>query len=160
MEPRRGENWTSSTLSALLSRRCVSLRSSSPLLNPAYYRACCLEYRALETYNFKRSIGRQGPALECSLTVLGGSEDDFLGEGVAEQVLGRWREATSADCSVQVFAGAGHFYWKHSDELEEQFLESVVEKLFEADQRGGAGAKGPLDIVSSFTDALPDIAEE
>lgn len=85
------------------------------------------EYRALETYNFKNSIGRQGPALECDITVLGGEADFFAG---GEQVLNKWRESTSGDCSVQMFENAGHFYWKHSDDYEERFLESVMEKLF------------------------------
>lgn len=82
----------------------------------------------METYNFKRSIGSQGPALGCDVTVLGGAEDHAFTGG--EQTLNRWRETTSGDCSVQVFDKAGHFYWKHSEEYEERFLESVMEKLF------------------------------
>jgi pimeloyl-ACP methyl ester carboxylesterase len=85
------------------------------------------EYRAFETYNFKRSIGRQGPALEVDVTVLAGAKDVFAG---GENVLNKWRESTSGDCIVQIFANAGHFYWKHSDEYEERFLESIMEKLF------------------------------
>lgn len=85
------------------------------------------EYRALETYNFKRSIGRQGPALDCNITALGGSDDVFAG---GEQVLNKWRDSTSGGCSVHVFEKAGHFYWKYSDDYEDHFLEYIIEKLF------------------------------
>lgn len=59
--------------------------------------------------------------------MLGGGADFFAG---GEQVLNKWRESTSGDCSVQMFENAGHFYWKYSDDYEERFLESVMEKLF------------------------------
>lgn len=47
-----------------------------------------------------------------------------------EQVLNKWRDSTAGGCVVHVFDKAGHFYWKHSDEYEDQFLEYILEKLF------------------------------
>ena len=85
------------------------------------------EYKALESYEFKRSMGKQGPPLECNVTVLGGAEDVFAG---SEIVLQKWRDATSGDCFVHVFDNAGHFYWKHSELYEDQFLEFIMDKLF------------------------------
>jgi hypothetical protein len=62
--------------------------------------------------------------------VLGGSEDVFVG---GEQVLNKWRDSTAKGCDVQIFEKAGHFYWKHSDEYEDMFLECIMEKLFPAE---------------------------
>ena len=61
------------------------------------------------------------------MTVLGGADDVFAG---GEQVLNKWKDSTSGSCSVHVFDKAGHFYWKHSDEYEAQFLECILETLF------------------------------
>ena len=89
------------------------------------------EYRALETYIFKKQAGRDGAPLQCNVTVLGGSDDVFAGE----LVLGKWAAVTSGDFSLLVFDKAGHFFWKHSRQYEEMFLQKIVSVLFASDDK-------------------------